>query len=79
MYVIKFNNGLYWAGYNNSSTQLRKAIIYNSIEMARKTGEDCLARKECIRPFATKNKPIEEIKSFTIVEVEIREVEDVKD
>ena len=38
MYVIKFNNGLYWCGYNTSDKQLRKAKKLSQKELAEKLG-----------------------------------------
>ena len=40
MYVIKFDNNLYWCGYNTADKQLRKAIIYKSIKQAVAAAED---------------------------------------
>ena len=74
MFVVKFNNNLYWCGYNTASTQLRKAKIYNSKKMANESGNDCLNRKQAIRLLDTKNQEVEPITSFEIKEVELREV-----
>lgn len=62
LYVIQFNNGSFWCGYNNRKRydqQLRKARIYTSYKMANEVGEDCLER-------------LKELKSFEILEVELR-------
>ena len=31
LYVVKFNNGLYWCGYNTADKQIRKAKINSMI------------------------------------------------
>lgn len=49
MYVIKFNNGCYWSGYNSCSPQLRKAIIYNSYKNALQSAQDTLSRRGSIK------------------------------
>lgn len=59
LYVIQFNNGSFWCGYNNYGPQLRKARIYTSYKMANEVGEDCLER-------------LKELKSFEILEVELK-------
>ena len=79
MYVIKFNNGLYWCAFNSASTQIRKAKIYTSLKMAQHTAEDCLLRKKDIRFLDVKpaNNPTPRIESYTIVEVSLVEVGEV--
>ena len=69
MYVIKFNNGLYWCGYNTADKQIRKAKIYNSIKYAREAGMDCISRRQYIMP---------ETNGFRIIEVELKEKETVE-
>jgi len=59
LYVIQFNNGCFWCGYNNYDKQLRKARIYTSYKMANDAGVYCLER-------------LKEVKSFEILEVELR-------
>lgn len=61
LYVIQFNNGSFWrgCGYNKYDPQLRKANIYTSYKMANDVGEKCLER-------------LKELKSFEILEVELR-------
>ena len=59
LYVIQFDNGSFWCGYNHYGPQLRKARIYTSHKMANDAGEHCLER-------------LKEIKSFEILEVELR-------
>ena len=74
MYVIKFNNGLYWCGYNSSDKQLRKAKIYTSIKYAREVGLDCISRKQYVRPYDFMTKT----DGFQIIEVELKEKETVE-
>ena len=50
LYVIKFDNGLYWTGYNKASEQIRKARIYNSIKYAKEAGDNCFSRRMVIWP-----------------------------
>ena len=74
MYVIKFNNGLYWCGYNTADKQIRKAKIYNSIKYAREAGMDYISRRQYIRPYTF----MPEINGFRIIEVELKEKETVE-
>jgi hypothetical protein len=69
LYVIKFDNGLYWTGYNKASEQIRKARIYNSIKYAEEAGFDCMARRKAIWPQPT----MSEVVGFRVVEVELIE------
>lgn len=64
MFVIKFSNGGYWTGYNRLDSQLRKAVVYNSLKMAISTAEDCLKRKSCFT-----NTDL----TYEIVEIEMKE------
>lgn len=66
-FAIKFNDGYYWCGYNNSDKQLRKAVLYKSIKMAEETAKDCMTRVEYIRPYDNK------IVSYEIIEITIAE------
>lgn len=77
MFVIRFNNGLYWCGYNTTSPQLRKAKIYNSIDRAVEAGDKCLKLAGSIRRIDVKkdSRP-EAIVSYKILEVEIRAVKE---
>lgn len=75
MYVIKFNNGLYWCGYNTADKQIRKARIYNSIKYAREAGLDCINRRQYARTFNF----MPETDGFKIVEVELKEKEVVEE
>ena len=68
LYVVKFNNGLYWCGYNTADKQLRKAKIYTSIKYAQEAGMDCLSRRKYINLTAD---------DFQIIEVELKEKEAV--
>lgn len=68
LYVVKFNNGLYWCGYNTADKRLRKAKIYTSIKYAQEAGLDCLSRRKAINLTAD---------GFKVVEVELKEKEDV--
>ena len=69
MYVVKFNNGLYWCGYNTAGKQIRKAKIYTSIKYAREAGMDVLSRRRIINLNTD---------GFQIVEVELKEKETVE-
>ena len=69
LYVVKFNNGLYWCGYNTADKQIRKAKIYTSIKHAKEAGLDCLSRRRIINL---------DTDGFKIVEVELKEKETVK-
>ena len=72
MYVIKFDNGLYWCGYNKADMQIRKAVIYKSIKKAFEVGKDCLNRKEYIFPRTL----MSNVKDFKIVSVSLKECEE---
>ena len=74
MYVIKFNNGLYWCGYNTADKQIRKAKIYNSIKYAREAGMDYISRRQYISPYTF----MPETNGFRIIEVELKEKETVE-
>lgn len=83
MVVIKFNNGMYWCGNNATSTQLRKALIFNSFDYAKRAGDKVLERaskNDFIQRHDSKV-PIEisSFKSYKIMEVELREVGEVID
>ena len=69
MYVVKFNNGLYWCGYNTADKQIRKAKIYTSVKYAREAGMDVLSRRRIINLNTD---------GFQIVEVELKEKEAVE-
>ena len=69
LYVVKFNNGLYWCGYNTADKQIRKAKIYTSIKYAQEAGLDCLSRRRIINL---------DTDGFRIIEVELKEKETVK-
>ena len=69
MYVVKFNNGLYWCGYNTADKQIRKAKIYTSVKYAREAGIDALSRRRIINL---------DTDGFQIVEVELKEKEIVE-
>ena len=69
MYVVKFNNGLYWCGYNTADKQIRKAKIYTSVKYAREAGMDVLSRRRIINLNTD---------GFKIIEVELKEKETVK-
>ena len=69
MYVVKFNNGLYWCGYNTADKQIRKAKIYTSVKYAREAGIDCLSRRRIINLNTD---------GFQIIEVELKEKETVE-
>ena len=69
LYVVKFNNGLYWCGYNTADKQIRKAKIYTSVKYAQEAGLDCLSRRRIIKL---------DTNGFKIVEVQLKEKEIVK-
>ena len=66
LYAVKFNNGLYWCGYNTADKQIRKAKIYTSIKYAQEADLDCLSRRKAINLTAD---------GFKVVEVELKEKE----
>lgn len=43
-YVVQLENGLYWAGYNSFTDQIRKAQMYNSKAKAIEAIEDAMKR-----------------------------------
>ena len=69
LYVVKFNNGLYWCGYNIADKQIRKAKIYTSIKYAHEAGMDVLSRRRIINLNTD---------GFQIIEVELKEKETVE-
>lgn len=75
MYVIKFDNNLYWCGYNHADKELRKAIIYKSIKQAVAAAEDCLIRRVNIYP----QNLMAIVKTYKIIKIEIKEVGEMKD
>ena len=75
MYVIKFDNNLYWCGYNTADKQLRKAIIYKSIKQAVAAAEDCLIRRVNIHP----QNLMSIVKTYKIIKIEIKEIDEIKD
>lgn len=75
LYVIKFNNGVYFIGNNKVDTQLRKAKIYTSLKWANDSANDFMKRvKHVTRYRHNGDKKYEPIESYSIVEVEIKEV-----
>lgn len=73
LYVIKFDNDLYWCGLNTVDKQIRKAKVYNSIKYATETAENILNHKKDL----TYNTNIKNIKSYKLVEIEIIEKESI--
>ena len=59
LFVVRFDNGCYWTGYNNYDKQLRQARIYTSSKMAYEAGNYVLER-------------LKQLKTFEVVEVELR-------
>lgn len=57
-YVIRFDNGAYWTGYNNYSDQVRLARIYTSIKHCRESAEDAVKR-------------LSHVNSYKIIEIKI--------
>ena len=70
LYVIKFDNDLYWCGLNTVDKQIRKAKVYNSIKYATETAENILKYTKHL--IYNKN-----IKSYKLVEIEIIEKESI--
>lgn len=73
LYVIKFDNDLYWCGLNTVDKQIRKAKIYNSIKYATETAENILNYTKHL----IYNTNIKNIKSYKLVEIEIIEKESI--
>lgn len=42
LYVVQFNDGTYWCGYNTVDKQIRKAKIYTSLNYAKESGDRAL-------------------------------------
>lgn len=63
-YVIIFDDGTYWCGYNQTDKQLRKAKIYTSLKMAVSVAKECIGRKSVI----SRN----DIQGYKILEVELK-------
>ena len=66
-YVIQTDDGLYWAGYNKFTDQIRKAMMYNSLKMAHKCASDSIKRN---RPASSAGM------KYRVVTVEIRVLEE---
>lgn len=43
-YVVQLGNGVYWAGHNSVTDQIRKAQMYNSLKMAHSAAVDAVKR-----------------------------------
>lgn len=39
LYVVQFNDGSYWCGYNTFDPQIRKAKIFKNLNYAKEAGE----------------------------------------
>ena len=63
MYVIKFDDNSYYAGYAGTHNQLRKAMVYVSI-------------KKCMEAGQTACKKLNK-NSFKIIQIEMREIGEV--
>ena len=68
-FVIQIDNGLYWAGYNKFTDQIRKAQLYNSWKMAHSCAIDSIKRH---RPASSAGMKYRVIK----VEIKVLEEED---
>lgn len=68
LYVIRFNNGTFWCGYNTIDKQIRKAVIYSSIKYAKEAANDVLQNQQRLKKNKKANLPI---KSYQILEVDI--------
>ncbi len=66
-YVIQLDNGLYWAGYNKFTDQIRKAQLYNSLKMAHSCAIDSIKRH---RPASSA-----EMK-YRVIKIEIKVLEE---
>lgn len=64
LYVIQFDNGMYWCGYNHLDKQLRKAVVYSSLKHARQSADDVMKRKRTIIGLG-------KVQSYKMLEVEI--------
>lgn len=65
-YVIQFDNGAYWTGYNNYSNQLRQARIYTSLKHCKEAADDSLDR-------------LRTVNSYQIYEIELKIIRKVQE
>lgn len=78
MYVIKFNNGCYWSGYNSCSPQIRKAIIYTSYKNAVQSAQDTISRRGSIKILDSNKSLIDRnIASYSIHKIEVKDLGEV--
>lgn len=71
MYVIQFNNGLYWCGYNSVSSQLRKAKIYTNIKMVKDSANEALKRYKLGKITVHDSKISDKPDTFNILSVSL--------
>ena len=75
-YVIRFNTGVYWCGYNAVSPQLRKAKVYTSVKQAHKVAEDVLLHYDRVSIKDTKK--VVKATSYKIYEVALQIIQEIK-
>lgn len=61
LYVIKFEDGTYFYGYNQVGKQLRKAKIYKSLKFANESGS-------CMRKRIGLNYTVKQVEICEVVE-----------
>ena len=65
-YVVQFDNGCYWTGYNNYSDQVRLARIYTSIKYCKESADNAVER-------------LPHVNSYKIIEIKIDIIGEVKE
>ena len=68
-YVILFDTGLYWCGYNTVSSQLRKAKIYTNLKKADEAAIEAINRYSVTNKLDTKNADI--AKAYSIMSINV--------
>lgn len=76
LYIIQFDNGAYWCGYNTIDTQIRKAVIYSSLKQANQIAKSILKAPQRLKKYSNKYLPI---KSYQIFEVDIKKVKVIEE
>ena len=76
LYVIQFNNGMYWGGHYTLVDNVRKALIYASLTQAKKQAQSSLKINNTI---AERNHvSIREVSSCKILEISIIKKETIE-
>lgn len=72
-YVIQFDNGTYWAGYNSTTAQIRNARFYSSLKECKEWGAAAYSR------ITDRKSNLQDhgIRGYKIVAVQIQIVGDV--